>query len=246
MPKNKKPSTRHQPKGIVILHDDRDILVVNKSAGLLTMGTEREKENTAYYRLTDYVRKGNSKSRKRIFVVHRLDRDVSGVLVFAKTIEAKETLQGQWEDAEKKYLAIVYGTPEEEEEIISSYLTENKALITYSTSDTTKGKLSRTAYKVLKETKKFSLLEINLLTGRKNQIRAHLSEMGHPIVGDKKYGRKDKEHKRLALHAKSLTFKHPFNGKQLTFTTPPPRFFARLMGDPEQNSTAKTRKTDPA
>jgi len=237
----KKTSSRHQPRGLVILYEDRDILVVNKSPGLLTMGTEKEKENTAYYRLTDYVRKGNAKSRKRVFIVHRLDRDVSGVLVFAKTHEAKQCLQGQWEDAEKIYLAVVYGTPAEKAGTISTYLAENKALVTYSTSDRTKGKLSHTAYKVLKETKRFSLLEIGLLTGRKNQIRAHLSEIGHPIVGDGKYGKKDKAHKRLALHAKSLSFKHPFSGKPLTFTAPPPRCFDQLMGDSELDPGARSR-----
>jgi tRNA pseudouridine32 synthase/23S rRNA pseudouridine746 synthase/23S rRNA pseudouridine1911/1915/1917 synthase len=223
------PKKRHQPRGLEILYEDKDILVVDKSAGLLTVGTANNKTNTAYYKLTDYVRKGNSKSQSRIFIVHRLDQSTSGVLVFAKNEEAKFRLQSQWKDTEKKYVAVVYGQLAKKEDVISSYLAENKALIVYSTTDTTKGKLARTAYKVLKESKQFSLLEINLLTGRKNQIRVHLADKGHPVVGDRKYGKPKDAFRRLALHSKSISFKHPASGRQMTFETRMPNYFNELV-----------------
>ena len=230
MRKNGTSTGRHQPQGLTILYEDRDILVVDKAPGLLTIGTEKERTRTAYYRLTDYVRKGYAKSRKRVFIVHRLDRDVSGILVFSKTAAAKTSLQNQWGETEKKYLAVVHGKLANKTGTISTYLAESSAHVVYSTSDRKKGKLSHTAYRVLKETEVFSLLEIRLLTGRKNQIRVHLAESGHPIVGDKKYGGRDRAHKRLALHAQSISFKHPFSGKQVTFETSVPGYFGRLIG----------------
>jgi RluA family pseudouridine synthase len=226
-------SRRHQPRGLEILYEDKDILVVDKAPGLLTIATDKCEDQTAYCRLTDYVRKGNSKSRNRVFIVHRLDRDVSGILIFARNIESKEYLQDHWDDTEKKYLAVVYGWFKEQSGTVSSYLVENQARIVHSTKDTTRGKLSHTAYRVLKETREFSLLEINLLTGRKNQIRAHLAESGHPIVGDKKYGGKDKEFKRVALHAYSLSFTHPCNGEPFSFETRIPSYLNKLVGGVE-------------
>lgn len=225
-------STRHARRlqGLTLLHEDRDILVVDKAPGLLTIGTDKEKTKTAYYRLTDYVRKGNAKSRHRIFIVHRLDREVSGILVFAKTPEAKERLQRQWDQTEKKYLAVVHGCPKEASGTISSYLAENSALVAYSTKNPKKGKLSHTQYRVLQGTAAFSLLEITLLTGRKNQIRVHLADVGHPIVGDQKYGEKDKVHKRIALHALSIAFRHPFSGEQVYFESDVPTYFKSLIG----------------
>ena len=230
MRKGSSLSTRRLPRGLVILHEDRDILVVDKPAGLLTMGTDTDKSRTAYFILTDYIRKGYSKSQKRIFIVHRLDRETSGILVFAKSEEAKLCLQDQWKETQKKYLAVVHGQCDRKSETITTYLAENKAHFVYSTSDATKGKLSHTAYKVLKQTKDFALLEVDLLTGRKNQIRVHLAGIGHPVVGDQKYGKGNKAHTRLALHARSISFKHPFSGKQLTFETKVPVYFNQLVG----------------
>src|SRR3990172_9077529 len=188
MPKKRRSTNRRRlARGLEILYEDKELLVVNKPAGLLTVGTETNKSRTACYILTDYVRKGCLKSRNRVFVVHRLDQWTSGVLVFAKSEEVKLHLQAQWKGTEKKYVAVVYGQLAQKEGIITSYLSENKAYVVYSTTDVTKGKLAHTAYKVLSETKQFSLLEINLLTGRKNQIRVHMADKGHPIVGDRKY-----------------------------------------------------------
>jgi len=223
------PKKRHQPRGLEILYEDKDILVIDKPAGLLTVGTDNNKTRTAYYMLTDYVRKSNPKSRNRIFIVHRLDQSTSGVMVFAKTEEAKFRLQAQWKDTEKKYIAVVYGQLAKKEGVISSYLAENKAYVVYSTTDTAKGRLAHTSYKVLKESRQFSLLEINLLTGRKNQIRVHFADKGHPVVGDRKYGKPKDSFRRLSLHSKSISFRHPASGKQMTFETKVPNYFNEMV-----------------
>lgn len=225
----KKNVTKHLPRGLTILYEDNDILVIDKPAGLLTIGTETEKIKTAYHALSNYVRKGCAKSSKHVYVVHRLDRETSGVLVFAKTREAKDRLQAGWQECEKKYLAVVHGSLAEKTGTITSYLAENKAHVVYSTLDAANGKLAQTAYQVLQETDEFSLLEIELLTGRKHQIRVHLADKGHPVVGDAKYGRKDSG-KRLALHALSLAIKHPINASRLLFKAVVPAGFYKLMG----------------
>ncbi len=228
----------------MILHEDRDVLVVDKPAGLLTMGTERERTRTAYFALTDYVRKGAAKSRNRIFIVHRLDKDTSGVLVFAKNEEAKFLLQSRWDETRKRYLAVVHGRCAKRADTITSYLAENSVHRVYSTADTRKGRLSHTAYTVLKETKGFALLDVELLTGRKHQIRVHLAESGHPIVGDKTYGRAHDAHRRLALHARLLSFAHPISGATLTFEAKAPAHFRALVGDFEHLLARQAPATD--
>jgi len=225
----KSPPKRYQPRGLSILYEDHDILVVNKMSGLLTVSTEKVRENTAYYLLNTYVRKGNQKSRNRVFIVHRLDRDSSGAIVFAKNENAKRYLQKEWHGFKKKYYAVVHGTLPEKEGVITSYLAENNSYKMYSVQDPKQGKLAKTAYKVLKENKKFSLLEINLLTGRKNQIRVHLSDAGCPVAGDGVYGEKKKGIKRLALHATSLTILHPHTKEKMTFEAKVPAYFKTLI-----------------
>lgn len=225
----KSPPKRFQPRGISVLYEDHDILVVDKVGGLLTVGTDRNKENTAYFLLTNYVRKGNPKSKKRLFIVHRLDKDTSGVIVFAKTESAKRFLQDAWPEFKKKYFAVVHGRLSEKEGVITSYLAENRAYNMYSVADPKAGKLAKTGYKVLKETKEYSLLEIDLLTGRKNQIRVHFAEQGHHLVGDKLYGRKERGVKRLMLHAGSLTIAHPHSQEKMSFETRIPTYFRSLM-----------------
>jgi len=230
MSKTKPSSKKHWPRGITILHEDRDILVVEKPPGLLTIGTASIKAGTLYYKLTDYVRKGNPKSRERVFIVHRLDREASGVLVFARSETAKRHLQSQWPQVQKGYLAVVHGRLTPKAATITSFLAETTAHKVYSTPDETAGRLSHTRYSVLLERNGLSLLKIDLLTGRKHQIRVHLAQMGHPIVGDKKYGNADRAHQRLALHAKSLSFNHPSSGARVTFETQTPRYFSELIG----------------
>ena len=225
----KSPPKKHQPRGLSILYEDQDILVVDKMSGLLSVSTERERDNTAYFLLNNYVRKGNQKSRNRVFIVHRLDRDTSGILVFAKNENAKRYLQDEWQGFTKKYYAVVHGRLPEKEGVITSYLAENSAHKVYSVNDPKKGKLAKTGYKVLRESRKYSLLEIDLLTGRKNQIRVHFAEKGSPVVGDKNYGEKEKGIKRLALHAASITISHPHTKKQMTFETNVPSYFNSLV-----------------
>jgi len=241
MPRPSGPGHRLLPKGIVIIYEDRDIIVVDKPPGLLTIGTDKEKSRTAYFILTDYVRKGQAKSRKRVFIVHRLDRDTSGILVFAKTPEAKHFLQSHWEETTKKYLAVVHGTCEKASETISTYLAENRARAVYSTPDTTRGRLAHTAYRVLKQTEDVALLELDLLTGRKHQARVHLAGIGHPVVGDERYGKGKGPHKRLALHATSISFTHPSSGKPVTFETTVPPFFSRLVGSLRQGEAPQEK-----
>lgn len=225
----KRPSKKHEPTGLTILFEDHDIIVVDKVPGLLTVSTYREKEKTAFYLLNDYVKKGNYKSKSAVFIVHRLDRETSGILVFAKSERVKRFLQENWQSFTKLYVAIVHGKLKEKEGEIISYLLENKAHRMYSTKDTEKGLFSKTGYKVVKESNSFSLLEINLYTGKKNQIRVHLAEKGYPIVGDKMYGKPEKGFKRLALHAETLTINHPFTKEEMTFKAPLPAYFKSLI-----------------
>jgi tRNA pseudouridine32 synthase/23S rRNA pseudouridine746 synthase/23S rRNA pseudouridine1911/1915/1917 synthase len=227
MKKIKPVPFRHRPKGLEIIYEDHDIIVVNKSCGLLTVEANYEKVKTAHRILTTYIRKGSTKSKKQLFAVHRLDRDTSGVLVFAKSFDACETLKVQWKDVKKKYIAMIHGILKKKSGMITSYLTENEKYEVYSVKDHRKGDLAKTKYKVLRESNVYSLIEIELLTGRKNQIRVHFSELGHPLVGDTKYGKKDGPRGRMALHSQFLTFKHPRTDKEVTFQAEVPIFFKR-------------------
>ncbi|HBO96533.1 MAG TPA: RNA pseudouridine synthase [Candidatus Omnitrophica bacterium] len=223
-------SRKHQPKGFEILYEDRDLIVGNKAAGSLAVAALWNKEDTVHAALNTYVRKGNARSKKCVFVVHRLDQATSGVMIFAKTGQAQAFLKDNWATTKKIYYAVVHGRLAQKSGTISNHLIEDEDYCVRSTTDRAKGKLARTAYTVVKETGKFSLLKVDLLTGRKNQIRVHLADLGHPVVGDDKYGKSDPPHKRLALHSQSVSFTHPFNGKRLTFTAPVPEYFTRLIG----------------
>ncbi|MDX2470888.1 MAG: RluA family pseudouridine synthase [SAR324 cluster bacterium] len=225
----KKPPQKHQPRGLTIIYEDHDLIVVDKVAGLLSVGTEKVKDNTAYSHLLDYVKKGNPKSKAEVHIVHRLDRDTSGVLVFSKSRQAKGFLQDHWQDFSKTYYAVVHGSLFKKQGEIITILAENSAHKVYSINDPEQGKLSKTAYKVIKESKNFSLVEIDLITGRKNQIRAHMSEMGHPIAGDRVYGDKARAAKRLMLHAASMTLVHPHSKEKMTFEAKIPDYFKSLV-----------------
>lgn len=228
-PQFERPPKKYAPRGLTILHEDRDIIVVNKINGLLTISSAGEKENTAHFILNDYVQKGNPKSRNRVYIVHRLDQDTSGVLVFAKSEKAKFYLQNEWANFSKTYLAVAHGKLKEKEGVLSSYLVESAAYKVFSVDDPQQGKLAETEFKVIKVTTHFSLLEVKLLTGRKHQIRVHLAEFGHPVAGDKVYGEKRTHVKRLALHASSLTIKHPYTKEEMTFETTIPSYFNTLL-----------------
>jgi RluA family pseudouridine synthase len=225
----KLPPKKYQPSGLTILYEDQEIIVVDKAPGLLTIGTDREKERTAHYLLNDYVMRGNAKSKNRVYIVHRLDRETSGILVFAKNEQSRQFLQENWQDFAKKYVAVVQGKLKHKQGEITTYLMENKALRVYSVKDITTGQLARTGFKVLKENEEFSLLEIDLFTGRKHQIRVHLSEKGHPVLGDKIYGTTAKGPQRLALHSSYLRIIHPFKKKEMVFETEIPGYFTSFF-----------------
>lgn len=214
-------------KNIDIIYEDKDIIVINKPSGLLTVATEKEKNKTAYHLVMEYLKKKNKNNR--IFIIHRLDKDTSGIIMFAKNERAKHLYQDNWNDIVKKrcYYAVIDGKLENKEGTIKSYLKENGNMV-YSVKDRS-GKLAITEYKVLKERKNISLLDINLKTGRKNQIRVHMKENKTPILGDLKYGEKSKLINRLALHAYKLELVNPVTKKLLTFEINMPNEFKMLF-----------------
>lgn len=209
--------------GLNILHEDEDIIVIQKEAGLLSIASAQEQELTAYRQLMTHVRKDNPKHR--IFVVHRLDRDTSGVMMFAKSEKVQQKLQQSWKDMvqERSYIALVEGLVKKPEGTISSWLKESKTLKMYSSPYPNDGLHAITHYKTVQSNRNFSLLEVHLETGRKNQIRVHMQDIGHPIVGDKKYGAKTKPIGRLGLHARVLAFVHPTTGTNMRFETNIPK-----------------------
>ena len=202
--------------------------MINKGYGLLSMGNDKVTDGTAYSILRDYVKWANPMNK--IFIVHRLDRDTSGLMMFAKNQQAKERMQHNWNNMvlNRKYLAVVEGVPENETGVVRSYLVENSQYEVYSTDNPDEGQLAVTRYKVLNAGKNFSLLEVELDTGRKNQIRVHMKDLGHPISGDRKYGASTSPIHRLALHAQTLRFIHPTTQKEMSFSTPIPSSFASL------------------
>jgi RluA family pseudouridine synthase len=216
------------PPGLAILHEDDDVIVVLKSHGLLTVATERERETTAQAYLNVYLQ---SKGAERVHVVHRLDRETSGVLVFAKHFTAREALKEKFaaHDIERVYVAVIEGALDPPRDTFRSHLRERKDLRMESVDDLhPDAKLAVTHYRTIETNGRFSLLEIRLETGRKNQIRTHLAEAGHPIAGDRLYGSTINPLGRLGLHAKLLGFDHPTTGQRMTFTAPLPKQFREL------------------
>ena len=228
MPVKKVPK-KYQPKGFEILYEDQDVIVGNKAPGFLSVAALWNREKTVHAALNQYVRKGNPKSRKCVYVVHRLDQDTSGVLIFAKTEQAQNYLKDHWKSTVKNYYAIVHGWLPQKSGTLESYIYEDEQYIMHSTPERSKGKLARTAYTVLKETKKFSLIKIGLLTGKKNQIRVQFADVGHPVVGDWKYGKRGAKGGCLALHSQSIAFNHPFTGKRLMFEAQVPAYFGKFV-----------------
>ncbi len=211
-------------RGIAILHEDPDVIVIAKAAGVLSCATRRGgDEYCVEAALTDYVRKGQARSRKCVYLVHRLDRETSGVMMVAKTPEVQEYFRSNWNDlTEKTYLARVEGRFAEMEGAFESYLAEDpRTLKVHSVKDPAKGKLARTLYRVISVDGATSLVEVRLKSGRKNQIRVHFAESGHPVVGDARYGHSGGA---LMLHSWRLAFVHPHSGEKMQFEAPPPPF----------------------
>lgn len=214
-----------------IIYEDDNIIVIDKPAGLLAVATEDEKQATAYRAVMEYVKHKNKNNR--IFIVHRLDRDTSGILLFAKNEEIKFELQDNWDSLVKYrgYCALIEGHPAEKKGRIESWLRETDSHFVFSAKTKGDGKHSITNYEVKRESKDYSLVAVNIETGRKNQIRVHFSEMGHPIAGDKKYGAETNPIRRLALHADRLVVKLPYLDEEMDFKLPVPKKFLFCMKD---------------
>lgn len=216
-------------KKLDIIYEDKEILVINKPSGILTVSTIKEKEKTLFHEVSDYVKKSNPKAK--VFIINRLDKDTSGIVMFAKNKNVKYMYQNNWNSIvlQRRYVAVVNGVLENKNDVIKSYLKENKALFVYSSNDKKNGKLAITNYKVIKENSKYSMLNVEILTGRKNQIRVHMSDINHPILGDKKYGNKKDGFNRLMLHALTLEIINPITNKKMEFTSKTPRVFETLF-----------------
>jgi 23S rRNA pseudouridine1911/1915/1917 synthase len=217
------------PPGIKVLFEDASLIVIEKPHNLLSVASAAERDKTAYSFLTHYVRYGNSQSPARVWVVHRLDRETSGLMVFAKSEAAKHALQTNWHKAEKRYLAVVKGTPPADHGVLDSHLDESGPFKVYSAAPSEKTRHAVTHYRLLKRSEFRSLIELTPKTGRRNQLRVHLADAECPIVGDRKYGARSNPARRLALHASYLQFEHPVSGEPQKFESPLPRKLARLL-----------------
>lgn len=212
-----------------LVYEDAYIIVVEKKEGLLSVATEHQKERTAQHILSEYVKR--SHRNNRIFVVHRLDRETSGLMMYAKDEKTMNTLRDNWHDivTDRRYVTIVSGDMERDAGSIESWLTDRKLYVSSSPVDDGVGKYALTHYKTIKRANGYSLMELKLETGRKNQIRVHMSDLGHPVVGDERYGSECNPLGRLALHAFKLCFYHPITGELMEFETSYPAPFKNLM-----------------
>lgn len=215
---------------IPLVYEDDELLVIDKPAGILSIATDREREKTAYYMATEHVRRKDGESR--VFIVHRLDRETSGLMLFAKTAAMKTALQEGWDSlvTRRGYAAVVEGVPEKREDRLVSWLKQTRTLMVYSSGREGDGKKAVTSYKTLQENGSYALLGIELETGRKNQIRVQLSELGHPVAGDRKYGARENPLGRLCLHACALFITRPDTGEALRFESKIPASFLSLSG----------------
>jgi 23S rRNA pseudouridine1911/1915/1917 synthase len=211
-----------------VVYEDPYLLVIDKRAGLLSM-SNNTRQQTVQSVLNRYLEKGGSRCTSHL--VHRLDRDTSGLMVYAKDVKTQRSLIEGWQQlvTDRRYVALVSGELEEPKGVIRSWLTEDKHFVTHSSPVDNGGKYAVTHYNVLRSANGYSLVELELETGRKNQIRVHLSDLGHPIVGDFKYGSSDESLQRLGLHAYLLAFRHPVTGKFMRFETPVPESFERVL-----------------
>ena len=226
---SKRRIQKHSRSDLPILYEDDDIIVINKPSRLLSIASDREKGKTAYRMVSDYIAQKDPKGR--IFVIHRLDEDTSGVLMFAKRYDVKEAYQKSWQEIVQKrgYYAIVEGQMEKPKDTFKDYLEQNSLNLVYVSQNKVKGKLSITSYEVMKEKGGYSLLDVNIDSGRKNQIRVQLGHRGHYVIGDDKYGEPSNPLGRLGLHAYELALTNPLTGKKMKFTAPIPSSFKEMF-----------------
>jgi 23S rRNA pseudouridine1911/1915/1917 synthase len=222
------PAPAASEAGITIVYEDEHLIVIDKPSGLLTVATESEKTDTAFVRLSAHLA---AQSAGRPFVVHRLDRDTSGLLLFARNAEVRDELQANWEDVTKTYLTVVEGAPHPAEGVIENYLTEGRDLrVRASKHPGTDAKRAVSHYKVRATRGGHSLVEVELRTGRKHQIRVHMAGLGCPVAGDKMYGATTNPARRLCLHAWRLVFTHPVTAAVVELESPLPAVLVRLTG----------------
>lgn len=214
---------KYKTNNLDIIYEDNNIIVIDKPSGLLTISNEKEKVKTLYHYVLEYLKK----KKQKVFIIHRLDKDTSGIVVFAKNEKIKKLYQDNWNDLviKRGYIAVVCGKTKDKD-TIKSYLKENSNMMVYSSYD---GKLAITNYEKIKSNNKYTMLQIYIDTGRKNQIRVHMKENGTPIIGDKKYGNKNNSLKRLGLHANILIIRNPINNKILEFSSNYPKEFDKLL-----------------
>jgi len=215
--------------GMKAWFEDAHLIVIDKPADLLSIASQGEQEKTAYFLLTDYLRHGDPKKKERVWIVHRLDRETSGLMVFAKTPEAKEALQQDWDAVDKRYEAVVEGKMPAQKGKLACYLDEQSPFKVYVSKQTEQTRHAVTHYEVLAEKGKRSLVRLKLETGRRHQIRVQLAHAGCPIIGDEKYGAKTDPARRLGLHACHLKFTHPITGEEMKFDSPLPKDLAKLV-----------------
>jgi 23S rRNA pseudouridine1911/1915/1917 synthase len=220
--------------GLKIIYEDQDLIIIDKPTGLLTIATDKEKRNTAYSFLSDYVKTADPDNK--IFIIHRLDRETSGLLMFAKNKTVKQQIQKTWTStiSQRTYIAVVEGELKKTEGTVISWLTESKAFIVYSSQNHKLGRKAITHYKKIRGNSEFSLLQVHLETGRKHQIRVHMQDINHPILGDKKYGSGLNPIRRMGLHSQVLAFTHPRTGEACRFETPIPKKFWKLFSSREK------------
>ena len=233
--------SKHERHDLPIIYEDDDIIAINKPSGLLSTPSDREKGRTAYRLVSDYLTQKDRNNR--IFIVHRLDEDTSGVLVFAKNFEVREALQNNWSEIVscRGYYAIVEGMDIPDEGILKDYLAQDSTFQVYVVRNPSKGKLAITKYKKISAKAGYSLLDVHLETGRKNQIRVQLGNIGHYVIGDDRYGEPSNPIKRLGLHAYELDFTNPLNGKVYQLNAPMPPEFKKMFFMSDQDKKAERR-----